>query len=135
MFDIFKKKKDPENIDELLLQFKQIKKDFRKLSKDLKEIKRQNRFSVQKIGIVRFNPFKDLGGNQSFSAALLDAKNDGIVITSLYGNDGNRVFGKPVKRGKSQYSLTKEEKRAVEKAINSNVNSQDKKNKNDKKNK
>ncbi len=66
--------------------------------------------------MVRFNPFKEIGGDQSFSIALLDSNNDGIVITSLYGREGNRVFGKPIKNGKSRYLLSGEEKKAIEQA-------------------
>ena len=79
-------------------------------------IKKENKFSVQKIGIVRFNPFKEVGSDQSFSIALLNREDTGIIITSLYNREGNRVYGKPVKNGKSSYSLSKEEQTAIEKA-------------------
>jgi len=73
--------------------------------------------SVHKVGVVRFNPFKDLGGDQSFSIALLDGQNSGLVISALHTREGNRVYAKPVDKGKAlKYPLTEEEKEAIQKA-------------------
>lgn len=72
---------------------------------------------VQRIGIVRFNPFADTGGAQSFSIALLDAQGSGIVMTSLYARAGNRWYVKEVVRGKGkELALSKEEESVIEKA-------------------
>jgi hypothetical protein len=120
MFNFFKRKKEPKNFKEILSRFNDLEKDFKKLSQELKNLKRQNKFSIQKIGTVRFNPFSEVGGNQSFSVALLDGNNNGTVITSLYTREGNRVYAKPIKNSKSQYSLSKEEKKSIEKAKISN---------------
>ena len=73
--------------------------------------------TIQKIGVVRFNPFDGIGGNQSFTIALLDNKNNGFLISSLFGKDGSRVYAKTVKQGKSDYSLSKEEVEAIDRAI------------------
>ncbi len=116
MFNPFKQKKEPENLDEILSQFKDLEKNFGKISEELENLKKENKFSVQRVGVVRFNPFKEIGGDQSFSAALLDGNNDGIVITSLYTREGNRVYGKPIKAGLSEYLLSEEEKKAIEMA-------------------
>jgi len=117
MFKLFKKtKKEPENLKEILSQFKDLEKEFENLSKELKELKKKNIFNFQKLGLVRFNPFKEVGGDQSFSIALLDGNDSGIVITSLYTREGNRVFGKPVKEGRSEYLLSEEEKEALNNA-------------------
>ncbi len=73
--------------------------------------------SVHKVGIIRFNPFKDIGSDQSFAVALLDGKNDGIVISSLHTREGTRVYSKPVKKGLGDgYTLTDEETKAIEEA-------------------
>ena len=113
MFNFLKKKKEPENLKEILSQFQELKGNFEKISKELENLKKENKFNIQKFGIVRFNPFKEIGGNQSFSIALLDGNDDGIVITSLYTKEGNRIFGKPIKGGKSEYLLSEEEKEAI----------------------
>lgn len=78
---------------------------------------------VHKTSVVRFNPFRDFGGDQSFSVALLDADNNGVVISSLYSRDGVRVYAKAIKNGLSQkYPLTEEEKEAIKRAnIKKNV--------------
>ncbi len=116
MFNLFKQKKEPENLDEILSQFKDLEKNFGKISEELENLKKENKFSIQRVGVIRFNPFKEIGGDQSFSAALLDGNNDGIVITSLYTREGNRVYGKPIKAGFSEYLLSEEEKKAIEMA-------------------
>jgi len=115
-FELFKKKKEPKNLKEVLVQFETLKKDFRKLSKEVKTLRKEGDLSIKRVGVVRFNPFKEIGGNQSFSIAFLDAHNDGLVITSFYGRETNRVYAKPVKKGRSKYLLSKEEKKAIEKA-------------------
>mgnify|MGYP001559157419 CR=1 FL=1 len=74
--------------------------------------------TIQKIDIVRFNPFSDLGGNQSFIIALLDKKNNGFLISSLFVNEGSRVYAKTIRDGKSDYNLSKEELEAIERAVN-----------------
>jgi hypothetical protein len=71
----------------------------------------------QKISIVRFNPFGDTGGDQSFSLAVLDAHDSGYVLTSIHGRQGTRVYIKPVDYGKSKYSLSDEERQALTQAI------------------
>ena len=117
MLNFFKKKKkEPENLKEVLAQFKDLENNFEKLSQDLENFKKESQLSLQKVGIVRFNPFSEVGGDQSFSIALLDGNDDGVVITSLYSREGNRIYGKPIKAGQSEYSLSKEEKEAIEKA-------------------
>jgi hypothetical protein len=69
--------------------------------------------SLHKVGVVRYNPFRDLGGDQSFAIALLDGKNSGLAISSLHTREGTRVYAKPVMKGESKYSLTEEEKQAI----------------------
>lgn len=92
-------------------------KDIEKIFGELNRLDKIAQKSFQKIGVVRFNPFKEVGGDQSFSIALLDAENNGFVLTSLYGRDDNRVYNKPIKKGVSSYSLSNEEKEALKKAI------------------
>jgi len=118
IFELFKKEEeiDPKNLEEVFYQFKNLKKDFKKISAELENLKEKSKFSVQKVGVIRFNPFKNLGSNQSFSIALLDGNNDGVVITSFYSRDGNRVFGKPIKKGRSQHVLYEEKEKAIERA-------------------
>lgn len=111
-----KSKELPKDVREVLDKFGKLEERFERLSSDLNKLKEEDKLSVQRVGIVRFNPFSESGGDQSFSIALLNGKNDGIVITSLYARGENRVYGKPIKDGKSEYQLSEEEKTAIAKA-------------------
>jgi hypothetical protein len=68
---------------------------------------------LQHLGIVRFNPFHDTGGDQSFAIALADGYGNGVVLSSLHARDMTRVYAKPLQGWASIHSLTDEEKRAV----------------------
>ena len=73
--------------------------------------------AIQKIGVVRFNPFDDGGGNFSFCLALLNGHNDGVVITSMYGRQQQRIYSKKISSGISDSQMTEEEKQAIRLAI------------------
>jgi len=113
-----KNKQEPKNLKEILIYLEKLENSLKNVSQEIKKIKEKNKFSVQKVGIVRFNPFEGVGSDQSFSVALLNEENNGVVITSLYNREGNRIYGKPIKKGRSSYSLSKEELTAIEKAQN-----------------
>lgn len=87
------------------------------LTKELKQLSDLSNYHIQKVGIVRFNPFRDLGGDHSFTIALLDAQDTGLVITGLHTRERTRVYVKAVKKGKAEYELSEEEKKALNKAI------------------
>ena len=70
--------------------------------------------SLCRVGVVRFNPFPDTGGDQSFAVALLDGHDDGIVLSGLHSRAGCRVYAKPVAGGTSTYNLSQEEQRAIQ---------------------
>lgn len=73
--------------------------------------------SLHRVALERFNPFNDVGGDQSFSVALLDGENTGIVISSLHTREGTRVYGKPIVRGAAtNYPLTDEERAVIGRA-------------------
>lgn len=74
--------------------------------------------NIQKVKLVRFNPFQELGGQQSFILALLDNHNNGVIITSLHTKDTTRLYAKPVKNGAGdQVALSKEEKAVVDNLV------------------
>ncbi len=74
---------------------------------------------IQKVELLRFNPYDDTGGDQSFTACLLDSNGSGIVITSLHARSGTRMFAKGITTGKSgKYRLSKEEEQVLKKALN-----------------
>lgn len=124
MFKLFKiclpagrNKKEPESPKEILEHLKKLEKNQEDISRELEELKEKGKKDLQKVGIVRFNPFQqESGGDQSFSIALLDANDDGVVLTSHYLRESNRVYAKPVIQGQSEYQLSEEEKNAINKA-------------------
>jgi uncharacterized protein DUF4446 len=81
------------------------------------ELQALSQQSIQKVGVVRFNPFADTGGDQSFAVALLDADGNGVVLSSLHGRADTRIFAKPVQRGRSKHALSDEEQDAIRKAL------------------
>ena len=75
------------------------------------------KISVQKVGFLRFNPFQDTGGDNSFVITLLDGEQNGIILSSLYTREGVRVFAKKVEHGRTRYPLIDEEKKVLEETI------------------
>jgi hypothetical protein len=67
------------------------------------------RRSFQRVGLVRYNPFEETGGNQSFALALLDAAGNGWVLSSLHARSGTRVYAKAIKAGRADTGLSEEE--------------------------
>lgn len=107
-------------LEEILNSLRQGKEEAKSLREDLIRLGNEGVSHIQKIGFVRFNPFSDTGGDQSFVLALLDGENSGMVITGLHSRDSTRIYGKPVKKGKSQeYEFSKEEEEAIKKAMSS----------------
>lgn len=73
---------------------------------------------IQKVGIVRYNAFKDTGSDLSFALALLDEKNSGVVLNGIYSREMSNIYAKPIENGKSSYTISEEEKQAIDKAMN-----------------
>lgn len=96
--------------------------DFKGQLMDLKlhveTVRKQGLQHIQRVELLRFNPYDDTGGDQSFAVCLLDNKGSGMVITSLHARSGTRVFGKVINLGKSiKYQLSKEEELVIKKAM------------------
>ena len=73
---------------------------------------------TQKIGMVRYNAYKDTGSDLSFTLAMLNENNDGVVLNGIYARDMSNIYAKPIENGKSKYTLSNEEKEAIENAMN-----------------
>jgi Protein of unknown function (DUF4446) len=81
------------------------------------ELEDLTQHSIQKVGVIRYNPFSDTGGDQSFAIAMLDSLGNGIVLSSLHSRTDTRVFAKPVQGGRSKFQLSDEEQDAIKKAL------------------
>lgn len=90
--------------------------EIKALFKKADALEEDGRFHVQKIGITRFNPFKEVGGDHSFSLAILDRQDSGVIITSLHTRDRTRVYMKDIKKGKSHFELSDDERKALSEA-------------------
>ena len=73
---------------------------------------------IQKVGIYRYNAYKDTGNDLSFTVALLNEKNDGVVFNGIYSREMSNIYAKPIIKGESKYRITEEEKEAIKRAIN-----------------
>lgn len=80
------------------------------------ELKARQELCVQRVGFLRFDAFEDVGGEQSFALALLDANNNGVVVSNLFSRVDSRVYAKRITAGQSDHNLSEEERKAVSKA-------------------
>lgn len=101
-------------LEELIKLSGDNKKDIEMLQKYCDRIENESKFHIQKVGLHRFNPFKDTGGDQSFILSLVDLNDNGVVISGLYSRSGLRWYAKRVVNGKGvEHDLSEEEKKAL----------------------
>lgn len=100
-------------LESVLSEQKSVTKLLSEVKKHTKELESEGAFHIQKVGVVRFNPFEEMGGDHSFSLALLDGKDTGFIITGLHTRERTRVYLKVIKSGKSKLELSNEEKKAL----------------------
>ena len=105
-----------ETIIALENDIKELKSAKEKVLQELESVNAKLRKSIRGLETIRFNPFPDQGGNQSFAIGMQNEEGDGLVLSSLYSRDRMSVFAKPVKKGVALYELTAEEKEALAKA-------------------
>lgn len=92
----------------------QLDKEIQELFEISNKVHNLSLKGLHKVGVIRFNPFKDIGGNQSFAIAILDGKNSGLVLSSLHTREGTRIYSKPIVKGLCEdYQLTEEEVKAI----------------------
>ena len=94
----------------------EVNRRLAELEQEYERLSITNGLASQKISVVRFNPFGDTGGDQSFSLAVLDSHDSGYVLSSIHGRQGTRVYVKPVDFGTSKYQLSSEEQKALSQA-------------------
>ncbi len=108
-----KKERIDELLESLLQSYEGSRVEIGELKKRVDDIIHESQYHLQKINIIRFNPF-DRGGEQSFVVAVLDKEKNGAIINFMYTPDGLRVYTKKVKKGKGEeYQLSDEEQKAV----------------------
>lgn len=111
-----------EQIDEILKKYidtvEKVQENQEEIENYCSKLDENMNTCMQKIGLVRYSAFKDTGSDLSFTLAILDKYNDGIVLNGIYSREMSNIYAKPLKDGKSTYTLSEEEKEAIEKAIN-----------------
>jgi Protein of unknown function (DUF4446) len=101
-------------LTEQLSEIKVLDQEIQELFEVSNRLRDLSMKSIHKVSVERFNPFKEVGSNQSFCVALLDGKNSGVVISSLHTREGTRVYAKPVLEGQAKgFPFTDEEKETV----------------------
>lgn len=103
-------------LEQQTLQLRQVASRTAALEDDYRRLATALERAIQRVGVVRFNPFQDVGGNQSFTVALLDAKGNGLVLTGLYGRTEQRLYAKPLQAYRSPFPLSAEEQEAIRQA-------------------
>lgn len=120
-YQIFFNTKDPKNLQKQLNDYaKAVDESLQKLDQMATftaGLHKRNQLAISKLGLVRFNPFNDTGGNQSFCLALLDSHNSGLVISSIHARTGTRFYAKQIISGKPTNQLSEEEEAAYKHAL------------------
>lgn len=107
-------------LENLMKDTRNNKEDIDYLKSYCDRIHKEGLLHIQKIGLVRFNPFKDTGGDQSFILSMVDGNNTGVIVSGLFARSGTRWYAKKVVKGKSlEHELSEEEKMALKEAKSS----------------
>ncbi len=110
---------DGDKLEDIWLGRAQQVTDHEDRLTQLEQLSRQiQRASIQHVGLIRFNPFEDVGGDQSFALALLDGEQNGVVVSSIYSRSGGRMYAKPIQAGAQTRVLSEEEEMAIALALN-----------------
>jgi hypothetical protein len=109
-------------VDRLLADERQrveaLRRELNGLADELRRVEAEGQRAMKRVGIVRFNPFEDTGGNQSFAVALLDGQSNGLVVSSLHSRQQTRVYLKAIRAGTAESALSDEEAEALRRAVN-----------------
>jgi hypothetical protein len=110
--------KNAETLENVLTkqleQTRELDREIQELFDALEKLRTLSFRSLHKYAVLRFNPFKEVGSNQSFSVALLDGHDSGVVLSSLHTREGTRVYAKPVLKGRDAgFPFTEEEKNVI----------------------
>jgi hypothetical protein len=92
---------------------KKNSKEIKTLFSEIRRLDEEMVYNIQKVGFVRFNPFRELGGDHSFCIAILDRNDNGFLLTGLHTRERTRIYAKEISKGKSLVDLSAEEKKAL----------------------
>ena len=111
-----------KNLEEMLLEridsIEEVKEMSEKAINECEKLEVKMKECIQKVAIMRYKAFEDVGSDLSFSIAMLDDKNDGVILTGIYGRQESTTYAKPVDKGISRYDLSEEELYVLNEACN-----------------
>ncbi len=111
-----------KNLEEMIVSINkkmlEIEENQKNINDHLKIVDSRLDKTIRDIKIIRFNPFTEAGGNQSFAISFLNDKGDGVILSSLYARERMSVFAKPIVKGKSEFDLSEEEDHVLQKSLN-----------------
>ena len=105
-------------LKEYINSVEKVQKENKEINEYCKDIDENMSKCLQKVGMVRYNAFQDTGSDLSFALAILDENDNGVVLNGIYSREMSNIYAKTIINGESQNTLSKEEKEAIEKAIN-----------------
>ena len=108
-----------EDLENYMYRVERVEKQNNEINNFMKALDKDLEKCIQKVGMVRYNAFKDTGSDLSFTLALLDENNDGVVLNGIYSREMSNIYAKPVENGKSKYTISEEEQEAIQKAMDS----------------
>ena len=115
---------DKNNVEDLLMEVNlgmdKLTNEINITQRDIKELENKSSFAIQKLEAIRYDAFDEMGSEQSFSVAMLDDHNTGVIITNIFGRDYNSSFIKPIKKGIPDYKLSVEETQVLDRATKDN---------------
>ena len=119
-FDRFMRGKDAESLEDTILSCIEKNEQIDQMNQLLREeiigLRKNQRITYQKMGMVKYNAFREMSGDLSYALALLDQEENGFIINSVYAKEGGYSYIKEIIKGESSILLSEEEKAALEKA-------------------
>ncbi len=113
--------KDAESMEDTILNFferiEALEDAEKKMHRDIRDIKENLKITYQKTGLVKYDAFREMSGALSYSLALLDKENNGILISSMYSREGCYTYAKEIEHGESKINLSEEEAEALKQAV------------------
>ena len=112
---------DGDNLERLLMghidEVRHVVEENQRLDTENRRMDELLNMAVTRVGMVRFRAFEDMGSDLSYAVALLDAHNNGVILSSIFGREDSRSYAKPIEDGKSSYPMTQEEEQALKEAM------------------
>lgn len=109
-----------EDLENYMYRVEKVEKQNGEIITAIQGIEKDLSKCIQKVGLYRYNAFKDVGSDLSFTLALLDENDDGVVLNGIYSREMSNIYAKSVENGKSKYTLSEEEQEAIKIARASN---------------